>query len=437
MSEQQPVGDDKMEPIALAYTDIGRVKDANEDSFLVDKRLRLYVVADGMGGHAAGEVASETAVNEIRRYVQEREEVINDYVRTGEGREDILELLEQAVRHAGRAIFRLAQEDPAKRGMGTTVSLLLLTPMRGFIAHVGDSRVYLVRDGDVFQLTEDHSLINELIKRGKLRPEDAATAPYKNAVTRAVGVYADVEVDTLEFEIAQGDDFLLCSDGLTGHLRDDKEIAEILKGNDFVAVPKTFVEVANQRGGKDNITSVVVHLGAAEAGHEVAFKVNTLRNMPLFQHLSYVELTEVLNIAELQKVSAGQVLFREGEPGDALFLVLEGRIRIEKNGVELALLGPGGHFGEMALMDKTSRSADALAAQDARVMAIGRRPLFNLMRKDKEIAVKLLWCFVQVLNLRLRNTSADLSQARIDNVELQDMLGLEAEDDEDGGVEPA
>lgn len=434
MSENQPEG---MEPIALAYTDIGRVKDANEDRFLVDKRLRLYVVADGMGGHAAGEVASETAVTEIRKYVQQNEQMLEAFIRTNEGREDILEMLEQAVRHAGRAIFEIAQAEPEKRGMGTTVSLLLLTPTRGFIAHVGDSRVYLVRDGEVFQLTEDHSLINELIKRGKLRPEDAATAPYKNAVTRAVGVYADVDVDTLDFEIAQNDDFLLCSDGLTGHLRDDKEIAEILRGNDFVAVPKTFVEVANQRGGKDNITSVVVHLGQAEAGQEVAFKVNTLRNMPLFQHLTYVELTEVLNIAELQSVAAGEILFREGDAGEALFLVLDGRIRIEKNGIELALLGPGGHFGEMALMDRTPRSADAVAAQDSRVMAISRRPLFLLMRKDKEIAVKLLWCFVQVLNMRLRNTSADLSAARTDNAELQDLLGLEEEDDEGGGVEPA
>ncbi len=426
-----------MEPIALAYTDIGRVKDANEDRFLVDKRLRLYVVADGMGGHAAGEVASETAVTEIRRYVQEREALLQEFIRTGEGRDEVLEMLELAVRTAGRAIFEIAQAEPEKRGMGTTVSLLLLTPTRGFIAHVGDSRVYLVRDNEVFQLTEDHSLINELIKRGKLRPEEAATAPYKNAVTRAVGVYADVEVDTLDFEIAPGDDFLLCSDGLTGHLRDDREIAEILKGNDFVAVPKTFVEVANQRGGKDNITSVVVHLGQAEAGHEIALKVNTLRNMPLFQHLSYVELVEVLNIAELQSFKAGEIVFREGDAGDALYLVLEGRIRIEKNGVELALLGPGGHFGEMALMDKTTRSADAVAAYDARVMAVSRRPLFLLMRKDKEIAVKLLWCFVQVLNMRLRNTSADLSAARTENVELQDLLGLEAEADDADGVEPA
>ncbi len=202
-----------MDIIALAHSDVGRVKDSNEDAFLVDKRLRLYIVADGMGGHAAGEVASEMAVREARRIIKEGEHVLHHFVETGEGKDDVKDLLELAIREAGRAIFDLAEVDRAKKGMGTTTSLLLLTPDRGFIAHVGDSRVYLVRSGELYQLTEDHSLINELIKRGKLAPEDAADAPYKNAVTRAVGVYADVEVDTLDFEIAAGDNFMLCSDG--------------------------------------------------------------------------------------------------------------------------------------------------------------------------------------------------------------------------------
>ncbi|MSP72102.1 MAG: Stp1/IreP family PP2C-type Ser/Thr phosphatase [Myxococcales bacterium] len=426
------MSDDLLEPIALAYTDIGRVKEANEDRFLVDKRLRLYVVADGMGGHAAGDVASETAVTEIRRFVHAREQVISRFIEGLDDRDQVSQLIGDAVRSAGRAIYALAQQDPAKRGMGTTVSLLLLTPQRGFIAHVGDSRVYLIRDNEVFQLTEDHSLINEMIKRGKLRPEDAKDAPYKNAVTRAVGVYADVDVDTLDFELAPGDDYLLCSDGLTGHLRDDKEIAEILQGNDFIAVPKTFVELANERGGSDNITSIVVHLAGGQSGHDAALKVNTLRQMPLFQHLSYVELVEVLNLSQMQTVAAEQVIFQEGDVGDALYLVLEGRVRIEKNGVELAILGPGGHFGEMALMDKTTRSADAVAAMDSKILAVGRRPLFLLMRKDKEIAVKLLWCFVQVLNLRLRATSTDLSAARSESSDFHDLLELEDDELDDG-----
>jgi serine/threonine protein phosphatase PrpC len=415
-----------MDGIALAHTDTGKVKPSNEDSFLVDKRLRLYVVADGMGGHAAGEVASETAVKEVRRIVKEGEHIITTFVDTGEGRELVLDLIELAIREAGRAIHRLAEQDPGKRGMGTTTSLLLLTPTRGFIAHVGDSRVYLVRDGEVFQLTEDHSLINELIRRGKLRPEDAASSPYQNAVTRAVGVYPDVEVDTLDFEVGAGDNFMLCSDGLSGYLEDENEIAKVLEETEFLAVPKAFIELANERGGKDNITSLVVKVPSeGDADNETALKLNTLRQMPLFQHLSYVELCEVLNVSELRTYSAGEAVFAEGDTGEELFVVLDGRISIRKDDVELALLGPGGHFGEMAIMDKAKRSAGAVADMDSRLIAVGRRPLFLLMRRDKEIAVKLLWTFVQVLNQRLRSTSDDLKQARHEQMEMQELFGLE------------
>ena len=171
-----------METSALAHSDIGRVKPSNEDSYLVDPALQLYIVADGMGGHAAGEVASETAVSEIRRVVKEHERLLVDYAETGKGRGEILQLLEDAVRTAGRTIYEMAQADAARRGMGTTVSLLLVTPTRGFIAHVGDSRVYLARSGGVFQLTEDHSLINELIRRGRLRPHIHAAYPLERAV---------------------------------------------------------------------------------------------------------------------------------------------------------------------------------------------------------------------------------------------------------------
>ncbi len=422
-----------MDVIALAHTDVGRVKPSNEDSFLVDKRMRLYVVADGMGGHAAGEVASETAVKEVRRVVKEGEHMLAQFVETGDGRELILDLVELAIREAGRAIYRLAEQDPDKRGMGTTVSLLLLTPTRGFIAHVGDSRVYLVRAGEVFQLTEDHSLINELIRRGKLRPEDADKAPYQNAVTRAVGVYRDVEVDTLDFEIAAGDNFLLCSDGLSNHLESEEEIAKVLDDEDFVAVPKTFVELANERGGKYNITSLVVKIPTeGDKSNETALKLNLLRQMPLFQHLSYVELCEILNISDLRGYEPGEAVFEEGSTGDELFVVLEGRIAICKGDVELASLGTGGHFGEMAIMDKSTRSASALAGEPSRVIAVGRRPLFLLMRRDKEIAVKLLWTFVQVLNQRLRTTSSDLKQSRVEQLELQDqLLGMEEVIEED------
>ncbi len=420
-----------METSAQAHSDIGRVKPTNEDSYLVDHGLQLYVVADGMGGHAAGEVASETAVTEVRRVIEERRDLMKRFTETGEGRGEILQMLEDAVRTAGRTIYEMAQADPARRGMGTTTSLLLVTPTRGFIAHVGDSRVYLARQGEIIQLTDDHSLINELIRRGRLRPQDAKRAPYKNAVTRAVGVYADVQVDTLDFELANGDAFLICSDGLTEHVEPTDELVPLLTDEPFDAVARILVGRANDRGGKDNITALMVRIDAggqdasALSGEEISLKLNVLRHMPLFQHLTYVELVEVLNVSDVHRFEADETVFDEGQIGEEVYVVLEGMVSIRKGNMELARLGPGGHFGEMAIMDKGPRSARVIAEQKTRLIAVGRRPLFALMRRDKEIAVKLLWCFVQVLNQRLRATNADLLRARLDQNELQNLLVLD------------
>ncbi|MCA9539207.1 MAG: Stp1/IreP family PP2C-type Ser/Thr phosphatase [Myxococcales bacterium] len=421
-----------METTALAHTHIGQVKPTNEDAWLIEPSLQLFMVADGMGGHAAGEVASAMAVDEVRRIIGAEEALLRRFAETGKGRGEILQLLEDAVRNAGRAIYDTAQADASKRGMGTTSSLLLLTPTRGFIAHVGDSRVYLIRQGEVFQLTEDHSLINEMIRRGRLKPEEAKRAPYKNAVTRAVGVYADVQVDTLDFEVATGDQFLLCSDGLTEHVDVLAEVVGVLDGKQPGGPAAALVDMANKRGGKDNITALVVRVesGGQDARrvkgpHEISLKLNVLRHMPLFQHLTYVELVEVLNVSDVHTFGAGELVFDEGSLGEEMFVVLEGMVSIRKGNVELARLGPGGHFGEMAIMDKGPRSARVTAEQASRLIAVGRRPLFALMRRDKEIAVKLLWCFVQVLNQRLRVTNADLLRARLDKNELQGLLHLD------------
>ncbi|MCB9549612.1 MAG: Stp1/IreP family PP2C-type Ser/Thr phosphatase [Myxococcales bacterium] len=419
-----------MEIQALALTDIGRVKPSNEDTFLIDQDLRLYIVADGMGGHAAGEVASQMAIEEVQRFVQQHRDRVDQFIQTSEGRERVLEVLEHAVRHAGQLIYQTGQAQPEKRGMGTTCSLLLLTPRRGFIAHVGDSRVYLSRQDEVVQLTEDHSLINELIKRGRLRPEDAARAPYRNAVTRAVGVHADVQVDTMSFELAAGDRFVLCSDGLVEYLRTDGEIVEVLKKHTFNDAPRAFIELANARGGKDNITALIVHFagaGKTPTQEDIALKLTALRRMPLFQHLEYVELMAVLNICRLVNYSAGGEIFREGDPGTEMYVVLGGLVRILKGDVELAQVGKGGHFGEMSIMDKGPRSAAATAQAATTLIVVGRRPLFRLMRENKDIAVKLLWCFVQVLNQRLRITNDDLKQA-LAPLELDAMFGEEDED---------
>jgi len=245
-----------------AATDTGLTRNHNEDNFLVDRKLNLFIVADGMGGHAAGEIASSVAVHEVRKVLMEQREVIDSYAFSGSvlRRQPVLSLIERAISQACQLVYRLAQEDSERHGMGTTLSMLLIINGRGFVGHVGDSRIYMTRGAEAKLVTEDHSVINELIKSGRLNPEEAHNSPYKNAVTRAVGVHEAVEVDTFDFEIKPGDNYLLCSDGLSGYFERDEEIKPYLADEDLKAIPQRLIDYANGCGGKDNITAIIVRM---------------------------------------------------------------------------------------------------------------------------------------------------------------------------------
>jgi serine/threonine protein phosphatase PrpC/CRP-like cAMP-binding protein len=244
-----------------AATDTGLTRDHNEDNYLVDRKLFLFIVADGMGGHAAGEVASSVAVHKVREVITSQRELVENYQRSGSVllRQTVLTLIERAILEACHSVHKLAQENSERHGMGTTLSLLLIAKGRGFIGHVGDSRIYMTREDRVTQVTEDHSVINELIKSGRLKPGDAYNSPYKNAVTRAVGVHPSVEVDTYDIEVKPGDQFLLCSDGLSCYL-DDPQILDFMSREEIKAIPDELIVHANASGGKDNITAIVVRM---------------------------------------------------------------------------------------------------------------------------------------------------------------------------------
>jgi len=414
-----------MELSFWAATDVGKKREVNEDNFLVDKKLSLFVVADGMGGHASGEVASHLAVHEFRNWVDAGRDTVERYAR-GDAAvrpQDVLTLLEAAVQTAGHAIYQKGQAEPEKRGMGTTTSALLIAGDRGFIAHVGDSRIYMLRAGQVVQLTEDHSLVNELIRRGRITREGLEGSPYKaykNAVTRAVGVYENVQGDTIDFEILPGDQFLLCSDGLHAYL-DEPKIIELLKGEDITELPKKLIDHANGGGGHDNITAVVVRVESATAAapddraEELQRKVEVLWRMPLFRHLVYKEILRVLNVTTVREYGPGEEIIKEGTSGDEMFILMRGRIRLHKNEAYITQLLPGAHIGEMALVDRRQpRSASATAEERSRVLILKRRDFYEIIRKEPQLSVKLLWAFTQVLAERLRKTTADLSGERLE-----------------------
>jgi len=231
-------------------TDTGRVRSANEDSLLVDDELGLYVVADGMGGHAAGEVASRTCIEVLQ------ERVSADLGRDSEPRG----LLTEAVGLANRKVHELSHESADMEGMGTTVVATLCRRGSLWIAHVGDSRAYLVRGGRASQVTEDHSVVAEQLRHNLITAEQARASEMRNVVTRAVGTEANVEVDVQEQTVAGGDVLLLCSDGLSNPLQ-PQEIAEALSGKDLCNGLEALIAKANERGGDDNMTGVALRIG--------------------------------------------------------------------------------------------------------------------------------------------------------------------------------
>jgi hypothetical protein len=235
-----------------------------------------------------------------------------------------------------------------------------------------------------------------------------------------VGVYETVQADTIDFEVMPGDQFLLCSDGLHAYL-DDQKIIDILGAGEVTETPKRLVEMANAAGGHDNITAVVVRVDRAVAGgvaddraEELQRKIEVLKQMPLFRHLTYKEIIRVLNVTEVREFDAGQSILKEGTPGEELFILLKGKVRVHKNEVFITSLLPGSHIGEMGLVDRSPRSASATAEEASRLLILRRREFYEIIRKDPSLSVKLLWSFVQVLADRLRKTTAELSGARLE-----------------------
>ena len=237
-----------------AKTDLGRIRENNEDKFeffvpededALALKGSLYAVADGMGGHSAGQIASELALKTaIGAYYADPSPIVEDSLR-------------QALQQANALIFDAARAIAERSGMGTTMTALVIRGEEAFVAQVGDSRCYLLRDGDLRQVTDDHSWVNEQVKRGGLTVEEAESSPFRNVITRSLGNAPNVDVDVFTQGIEAGDVFLLCSDGLTGEVG-DQEIRRVLSGVSPSRAAWDLVDLALEHGGRDNVTVLVV-----------------------------------------------------------------------------------------------------------------------------------------------------------------------------------
>ncbi|MBK9036917.1 MAG: serine/threonine-protein phosphatase [Myxococcales bacterium] len=245
---------------AVMLTDVGVVRDHNEDALFVDPGGRFFIVADGMGGHAAGEVASAMAVETVRKTLEAAVSLVEAFVQrpTDNARKALVQLLQSAVLAAHQAVFQRGAKEADKAGMGTTLDVVLVAGREAFVAHVGDSRTYLVRDGKAAQLTTDHTVAEVLVIEGKLTIEEALVSPYRTVLVNAIGVAADVGVEMAHLQLREQDQLLLCSDGLHDYFLVEQEIADMLGADPAEAAIAKMIDAAKERGGHDNITGIIV-----------------------------------------------------------------------------------------------------------------------------------------------------------------------------------
>ncbi|HUQ07140.1 MAG TPA: protein phosphatase 2C domain-containing protein [Kofleriaceae bacterium] len=266
---------------AVMLTDVGVVRDHNEDSAHVDSLQRFFIVADGMGGHAAGEVASAMAVETVKTTLESATSIIDGFTArpTDNARRALVQLLQSAVLAAHQSVYQRGTKESDKAGMGTTLDVLLIAGQEAFVAHVGDSRTYLIRDGKAAQLTTDHTVAEVLVIEGKLTIEEALVSPYRTVLVNAIGVAADVGVEMAHLQLKRGDRLLLCSDGLHDYFLAEQEIADMITAGEARSGLANMVELAKERGGHDNITGVAITI--VDLGEAVPAVVETDQTLPV------------------------------------------------------------------------------------------------------------------------------------------------------------
>ena len=406
---------------ALGITDVGQQRDQNEDAFHVDEQLGLFIVSDGMGGHAAGEVASATAVETIVRVVGQSREKI-EQVRSGtHDASELGAMLRRAVEEASYEVYRLATTSRGRSGMGCTATVLLVVGSHGFMAHVGDSRLYLCRGAVLEQLSVDHSLAQELARAGFITQEEVHVHPHAHVLTRSIGTQPVVKVDTLTFDVLDGDRLLLCSDGLSGYTEDPAWLCGQMQRDDFDEIPAELVRYANQEGGKDNITAVLVRVDAdaEEAPQSVQlrqtleWKFVALESVFLFAGLPLALRTHVLEGCVTVDAAAGEVLVQEGDDTSALFIVVTGACDLLRSGERISTVGPGDCVGVTTLLNPRPARATLQAGDRTTLLRLDQDAFWSVVRERPWLGVGLLERLGRRLSTALdaaveRGTGADV-----------------------------
>ncbi len=393
-------------------TDPGRTRDHNEDTVLCLSEVPLLAVADGMGGMAAGEVASKLAVDTLAEFeadLRARVEIAEEK-RTAEARLELGDLLESAFQSAHDAIVQEAVNRGVS-GMGTTMVAAAILQDRLLIGHVGDSRAYLLRGHQLRQLTEDHSVAQLYYRHGRITKAEIETHPDRNKIYQAVGCGNRIDPELIEVEVGDGDVLLLCSDGLCG-IVSDKAIARLIESQDLERSARRLVEAANRMGGPDNISVALARFSSEEPTQSIDL-ATLLGGVFLFKGLTGAEIGLLVPYLQDRWLDAGEVLLEEGEPANSFFVILSGKVQITKGETHLVDLEAGAHLGELALARPgTTRSATVTALEDTMVMELSRTHFRAVMLRRPGLGARMSMALLESVGDRLRDLTERIDVAQ-------------------------
>ncbi|MCA8920468.1 MAG: protein phosphatase 2C domain-containing protein [Planctomycetes bacterium] len=372
-----------MQARGVGLADVGRKRSNNEDCWLADDQLGLYAVSDGMGGHRGGEVASRTAIGELASALRAGRDVLE---RASDGTakpKEVQALVRTAFRQATQAVYDLGGSQ--KDGMGCTLTALVVTGHRGVVGHAGDSRLYLLREGELHQLSRDHTLAAELARKGAIEADDVKKHPYGHVLTQTVG-RLECQPDVFGIELLPGDRALLCSDGFSNYMSVPEWLAGKLGEEDLDGIPEELVRFAYDAGGGDNITTLVVGVEAEptdaqrQAAEAIRAKLKALGGSFLCERMSLARQALLINHCTLREHAPGKVAVAQGQPLTGLSVVVGGVFEVRAADGSAGRLLPGDHFGASALVSPRAARATVTARDAARTLTLTPAGLQALTR---------------------------------------------------------
>ena len=362
-------------------SDTGPVRAVNEDAFLTDRRLGLAVVADGVAGQFRGDLAATLACRVVRESILDQiDEVIEHRKQPSRStRKRVIQVLRRAVQTASYEIFRTGQALSGGIGMSCTIEVALIIESMAFFAHVGDSRIIVLREGKAYQLTEDH------------------TVRSTNILTRAVGLMPSVQVDTLSLPLKTLDQIVLCSDGLTRTITTE-DLPELIQQPSHRCLTNLIAE-AQERGSKDNITVVVIGVSRQlPMGPGItARQLQQIRTIPHFEAATSRELLNLFRLLETRKIGAGNTLYRQGDPSTELYFVIQGHVTLSEKDKPALPIGPGQSFGHELLCGINTRKTTAMVTSKSQLLALHQVQFGQLKRQHPALVGLLLQGVVATL----------------------------------------